>query len=274
MFKDKTFLITGISDRNSLAMYVAKEIVKRNGNVVCVGLGKTPFHLQISDKAEAFLNANYKNFQEAVQSELPENTLTLPIDASQDESVAHVAHLLKEKGIEIHGFLHAIAMDKTIRNKQVKPLSEVSFDEFADTMNVSAYSLIRLTHYLLRQKVLQEASSVVSLSYVAADRVTFHPYKNISIAKAALERITIELAEELGRTHQMRFNAIRFSPYIESKAGNATLTDNDLNTSGKISPLGNALPHDLAMEVVHLFRPDLRITGEIRHVDGGYNKIG
>ncbi len=68
--------------------------------------------------------------------------------------------------------------------------------------------------------------------------------------------------------------AIRFSPYIESKAGNATLTQNDLETSENVSPLGNALPHDLAMEAVHLVRPDLRITGEIRHVDGGYNKIG
>jgi len=41
-----------------------------------------------------------------------------------------------------------------------------------------------------------------------------------------------------------------------------------------MSPLGNAKPMDLAHEIVHLFRPGLSITGEIRHVDGGYNITG
>ena len=31
---------------------------------------------------------------------------------------------------------------------------------------------------------------------------------------------------------------------------------------------------DLAHEVVHLFRKDIRITGEIRHVDGGFSHYG
>ncbi len=272
--QNNTFLISGISDENSLAMYVAKEIIKQGGNVVCVGLGKTEFHTHLSDKAEAFLHDTYTLFEKAVRTELPEGTLYFPMDASLDSSVEKVAQILQEQNIPLNGFLHAIAMDKTIRNKKVKPLSEVSFAEYADTMNVSAYSLIRMTHYLQQKEVLQDFASVVSLSYVAADRVTFHPYKNISIAKAALERITVELAEELGRSKGMRFNAIRFSPYMQSKAGNATLQQEDFDTSNAISPLGNAGPMDLAYEVTHLFRPEIRITGEIRHVDGGYNKIG
>ncbi len=274
MLEGKIYVITGISDENSLAMYIAKEVIKQGGKVICIGLGQTPYHKDLSDKAAKFLDATYEAFEKAVKSELPADTEYYSVDASLDESVANFAKILESKKLQIHGFLHAIAMDKTIRNKEVKPLSEVSFQEYADTMNVSAYSLIRLTHYLLKEKVLQPFSSVVSLSYVAADRVTFHPYKNISIAKAALERITVELAEELGRKEQIRFNALRFSPYLNSKAGNATLNQSDFDTSNAISPIGNALPQDLAYEAVHLFRPELRITGEIRHVDGGYNKIG
>ena len=67
---------------------------------------------------------------------------------------------------------------------------------------------------------------------------------------------------------------IRFSPYMGSKAGNATLELEDVQTSNRMSPLGNANPMDLAHEIVHLFRPDLKITGEIRHVDGGYHITG
>ena len=165
-------------------------------------------------------------------------------------------------------------MDKTIRLKEVKPLLEVTKEEFCDTMEVSAYSLIRLSHYLFKYNILQLDSSICSLSYIAAAKVTFHPYRNISIAKAALERITIELADELGRKNGTRVNAIRFSPYMGSKAGNATLNPEDFETADRISPLGNALPDDLANEVIHLFRPNGRITGEIRHVDGGYNIMG
>jgi enoyl-[acyl-carrier protein] reductase I len=273
LFSGRTFLITGIADKNSLAMFVAKKIRENGGEVVCTGLGVSPFHKNLSEKAAAFLNKNHNDFVEAVQSELGD-TLTAVLDVSIDESIEAFAALMKEKNIQLSGFLHAIAMDKTIRQKEVKPLIEVTKSEFCDTMDVSAYSLIRLTHYMLKYDILQPDSSICSLSYIAAAKVTFHPYRNISIAKAALERITIELADELGRLNRTRVNAIRFSPYMGSKAGNATLTENVVDTSDEISPLGNATPDDLANEVVHLFRPGGRITGEIRHVDGGYNIMG
>ena len=122
--------------------------------------------------------------------------------------------------------------------------------------------------------LLQPKSSICSISYIAAAKVTFHPYRNISIAKAALERITIELADELGRRNGTRVNCVRFSPYMGSKAGNATLTEQDVNTAAKISPLGNASPEDLAYDVLNLFRPNGKITGEIRHIDGGYHIMG
>ncbi len=273
MFDNQTFLITGIADANSLAMYVAKKIIANNGRVICTGLGVSKFHTQLSEKATAFLNTNYASFQEAVAAELGD-TRTEVLDVSLDENIAELAEKLAASHVQLNGVLHAIAMDKTIRMKEVKPLLEITKEEFCETMDVSAYSLIRLSYYLLKHGVLQPDASICSLSYIAAGKVTFHPYRNISIAKAALERITIELADELGRKNGTRVNAVRFSPFIGSKAGNATLTQQDLDTADRISPLGNAHPEDLANEVIHLFRPGARITGEVRHVDGGYNIMG
>lgn len=273
MLKNTTFLITGIADKHSLAMYVAKEILKQGGKVICTGLGVSPYHEKLSDKAKAFLNLTFTDFKKAVYDELGNVDVEI-LDATIDENIDDLAQNLAQRGVKLNGWLHAIAMDKTIRNKQVKPLLDVTKNEFCDTLDVSAYSLIRITHFLLKHGVLQKGASIVSLSYIAAQKVTFHPYRNISIAKAALERITIELADELGRAHDMRFNVVRFSPYMGSKAGNATLNEEDVRTSGKMSPLGNAGPMDLTHEIVHLFRPDLRITGEIRHVDGGYHVTG
>lgn len=273
MLSNTTFLITGIADKHSLAMYVAKEIIKQGGKVVCTGLGVSAHHENLSEKAKAFLNKNFQDFKDAVTEELGDSSVEI-LDVTLDENIDSFARSLSEKNIKLNGFLHAIAMDKTIRNKEVKPLLDVTKAEFCDTMDVSAYSLIRLTHYLLKHKVLQSGASICSLSYIAAAKVTFHPYRNISIAKAALERITVELADELGRSHDIRVNVLRFSPYMGSKAGNATLNEEDVQTSNKMSPLGNAKPMDLAHEIIHLFRPDLSITGEIRHVDGGYHITG
>ncbi len=273
MFSNTTFLITGIADKHSLAMYVAKEIIKQGGKVICTGLGVSPYHNNLSDKAKMFLEKNFQDFKLAVSRELGNSSVEI-LDVTLDENLDSFARNLSDRNIKLNGLLHAIAMDKTIRNKEVKPLLEVTKDEFCDTMDVSAYSLIRLTHYLLKYNVLQSESSICSLSYIAAAKVTFHPYRNISIAKAALERITVELADELGRSHGIRVNVVRFSPYMGSKAGNATLNKKDIEISNRMSPLGNAKPIDLAHEIVHLFRPDLTITGEIRHVDGGYHITG
>jgi enoyl-[acyl-carrier protein] reductase I len=273
MLRQKTFLITGIADEHSLAMYVAKEIKRNGGDVVCTGLGVSLFHKHLSERAQLFLDRNFQDFKTAVHSGLGE-VRTEVLDVTIDEHMEDFASQLAKEGVKLDGFLHAIAMDKTIRNKEVKPLLEVTKEEFCDTMDVSAYSLIRLSHFLIKHGVLNKGASICSLSYVAAEKVTFHPYRNISIAKAALERISIELADELGRNYGIRVNAIRFSPYMGSKAGNATLNEEDLKISNKMSPLGNALPQDLAYEVVHLFRPETRITGEIRHVDGGYHITG
>lgn len=273
MFKNQTYLITGIADKNSLAMYVAKEVVKNGGSVICTGLGISDFHGDLSDRAASFLNKNFEDFKTSITEELGDYRTEI-LDVTLEENVADFAKRLQNDGVQLNGFLHAIAMDKTIRNKGVKPLLDVTLKEYCDTMDVSAYSLIRLSHYLLKYKVLQPGASICSLSYIAAAKVTFHPYRNMSIAKAALERITVELADELGRKYNIRANAIRFSTYMGSKAGTATLTNEDVAKSERMSPLGNASPQDLANEVVHLFRPNGRITGEIRHVDGGYHITG
>lgn len=275
MLNGKTYLVTGIADQNSLAMYIAKAIINHGGKVVCTSLGVSQHHQNLSEKARAFLNSTYEAFTEAVETELGKAVETYVLDVSLDESIQEVCNQLKRtnpKGID--GFIHAIAMDKTIRNKQVKPLLDVNFSEFCDTMQVSAFSLVSLSSAFSKANLLNDDASICSLSYIAAAKVTFHPYRNISIAKAALERITVELADELGRKNGTRVNCVRFSTYMGSKAGNATLTKADVAFSDKKSPLGNARPEDLAFEVLHLLRPKSRITGEIRHVDGGYNIVG
>lgn len=272
--KQKTFLITGISDSGSLATEIARQTQQAGAKIVCSGLGKTEFHAALSDKAQRFLDQNFSDFRQAVTENLGTEVPVFALDLTLDQSIEAFALKLKQQNITIDGFLHSVAMDKTIRRGKVKPLLEVSREEFFSAMDISAYSLIALTRALLRHGVLNRGASIVALSYLGAEKITFHPYKNIGVAKLALERIARELAVELGQSHGLRLNVLRFSPYKGSKAGNATLSDEVVQHAGELSPLGNATPADLAHEAVHLFRPTLRTTGEVRYVDGGYHTRG
>ncbi len=273
--KNCTILITGITDSGSLALAIAKQVKKEGAELVCTGLGLTPYHANLSDKAKSYLEKTYSDFQETIAKELGENTLTLPLDVTIDESINYATNTLASKGIKLNGLLHSIAMDKTIRAGAVKPLIEVTREEFMGAMDVSAYSLIAVSRSLLAQNVLQRNASIVSLSYLGAEKIVRHPYKNVGVAKAALERITRELAFELGQSHNIKVNSIRFSPFTGSKAGGAIQgLQEALEFAEQNSPMGNALPEDLGYEVAYLLRPYGRVTGEIRHVDGGYNIRG
>lgn len=266
------FLITGITDSGSLALASAKQVKKEGAELICSGLGLTQFHSNLSDKAKAYLEKTYSDFQETIFKELGADTLTFPLDVTIDASIDEATRFLKDKGIKLNGFLHSIAMDKTIRAGAVKPLIDVTREEFMGAMDVSAYSLIALTRSMLNQEVLLNNSSILSLSYLGAEKIVRHPYKNVGVAKAALERITRELAFELGKSHNIKVNSIRFSPFTGSKAGGAIQGLKEaFDFAEENAPMGNALPEDLGYEVAYLLRPYGRITGEIRHVDGGYN---
>jgi len=271
----RRILVTGIADESSLALDVARALVDEGAELVCTGLGPTPHHGDLSAAAESYLTRSRESFEKTVRETFGPDTPTLTLDASLDGSLTDLAAEIRSRGLALDGVVHAIAMDRTIRGGQATPLIDVSRKDFLDCLDISAYSLIAILRALLEQDGLRDGASVVSLSYLGAERVMSHPYRNIGIAKAALERITKELASELGRDRGIRVNAVRFSPWSASRAGGSIPgLEDSVATAEARSPLGNATPAALSLEVAHLMRPGVAITGEVRHVDGGYHILG
>ncbi len=270
----RTFLVTGVVDGASLATAVARELVTLGARVVCSGLGPTPHHGELSARARDLLKSTYESFRKTVERELGAAAEARVCDLTIDASVRELATDLAARKVALDGVLHAVARDRTIGRNGGTPLLDVTREEFLECMDVSAFSLVSLLHELLEAGALAPGAGVVALSYLGAERVVAHPYKNVAIAKAALERIVVELAHELGIRHGVRVNCVRFSPYAASRAGGAIpgLAEAAAQSAG-IAPLGNAQPLDLAREVVHLMRPGHAITGEIRSVDGGLHLV-
>ncbi len=269
----RTVLVTGISDGASLATAVAREIQSAGGRVVATGLGPTR-HGRHSERAQARLAASFESFRKTVEEQLGAEVPSLACDLSLDESIEELALQLREREIAIDGVLHAVAFDRTLRQGRAALLLETSREDFLECMNVSAYSMVALLRGLLEAGVLSRGASVVALSYLGAARVVSHPYRNVGVAKAALERMVGELAAELGPACGVRVNAVRFSPYSASRAGGAIPGLQEAERiAGERSPIGNPPPSALGLEVVHLLRPESAVTGDVRHVDGGQHLL-
>ena len=149
---------------------------------------------------------------------------------------------------------------------------DTSLDNFLLTMNISAYSFVAVAQRAAR--LMPQGGSLLTLSYYGAEKVIPH-YNVMGVAKAALETSVKYLAVDLGRDN-IRVNAISAGP-IKTLAASGIgdfrliLKWNELNSPMKrnvtIDDVGGAglyLLSDLASGV----------TGEVHHVDGGYNVIG
>ncbi|MBB3983633.1 enoyl-[acyl-carrier protein] reductase I [Sphingobium fontiphilum] len=149
---------------------------------------------------------------------------------------------------------------------------DTSLDNFLLTMNVSAYSFVAVTRRA--RALMPNGGSILTLSYYGAEKVIPH-YNVMGVAKAALETSVKYLAMDLG-PENIRVNAISAGP-IKTLAASGIgdfryiLKWNELN-----SPLRrNVTIEDVGGAGLYLLS-DLAsgVTGEIHHVDAGYNVIG
>jgi len=139
-------------------------------------------------------------------------------------------------------------------------------------MEISCYSFTSLIKSSL--PILNENASLLTLSYFGAEKVIPH-YNVMGIAKAALETSVKYLAADLGKRN-IRVNAISAGPVRTLAASGISDFRYILKWNEYNSPLErNITLKDVGGAGVYLLS-DLSsgTTGEILHVDAGYNIIG
>ncbi|MDP9057571.1 MAG: enoyl-ACP reductase FabI [Pseudomonadota bacterium] len=149
---------------------------------------------------------------------------------------------------------------------------DTTLDNFLMTMNISAYSLVAVTQRA--RPMMSAGGSILTLTYYGAEKVVPH-YNVMGVAKAALEASVKYLANDLG-PDAIRVNAISAGP-IQTLAARGI---GDFNYILKWNALNSPMRRNVTIEDVGgsalYFLSDLAsgVTGEIHHVDGGYNLIG
>lgn len=148
----------------------------------------------------------------------------------------------------------------------------VSRDGFALALDISAYSLIAMAKRA--EPLMPDGGSIMAMTYFAAEKV-MPDYNAMAVAKAALETITRYLAADMG-PQRIRVNAISAGPIKTLAAAGIPGFRNLLRNFNAVAPLRDQVsPEDVGKAALFL-ASDLStmITGEIMHVDAGYNVLG
>ena len=148
---------------------------------------------------------------------------------------------------------------------------QTSREGFKLAMEISAYSLIAVAN--AAQPILAPKASIVTMTYFGGEKAV-PGYNVMGICKAALDSIVKYLAYDLG-PRGVRVNAVSAGP-VRTLAGRAAGVEDMLGLYEKMSPLGRNVTHEEVGRTGGFLLSDMSdgITGEILHLDCGYNIMG
>ena len=256
LLKGKKGIIFGALDERSIAWKTAQRVVAEGGEIV---LSNAPIALRMGKINELAKECN--------------NAPVIPADAT---SVADLDALF-EKSMEALGgkldfVLHSIGMSPNVR-KSIS-YTETNYDNFLKTLDISALSLHKVLQTAMKLDALNEWSSVVALTYIAAQR-TFPGYNDMAEAKALMESIARSFGYHYGFAKKVRVNTVSQSPTATSAGSGVSGFDAFFHYAEKMSPLGNAPAEDCANFCTMLFSDYTRmVTMQNLFHDGGFSSTG
>ena len=285
--KGRRAFVAGVADDAGFGFAIAKSLVEAGATVV---VGTWPPALNI------FMNLLERGKMDAsrrlASGELLQFEKIYPLDAAYDTydqipedvktskrykdvgdcSVDGVAKRLTsdfgEKPIDI--LVHSLANGPEVK----KPLLETSRSGYLTAVSVSAYSLVSMIARF--GPLMRDEGSVVSLTYMASERVIPGYGGGMSSAKAALESDTRTLAFEAGRKFGIRVNTISAGPWASRAASAIGIIERMVEYVSKTAPLTSPLePTDVGNTAAFLCSSlGSGITGTTIYVDKGYHSMG
>lgn len=196
--------------------------------------------------------------------------VVLPCDVTKDEDIAATFTSLREAWGRVDLVIHAVAF--ALRDELQGRFVNTSRAGFQVALDVSAYSLIGIARAAL--PLLSAGASLLTLTYFGAEKVLPN-YNVMGIAKAALEACVRSLAYDLG-PQGIRVNAISAGPIRTLSSAGISGFKAMLHHHAERAPLRrNVAPDEVARTAVYLCSEMASgVTGEVLHVDAGYNVVG
>jgi enoyl-[acyl-carrier protein] reductase I len=198
--------------------------------------------------------------------------IVLPCDVVSDEQIDSVFAQLGKRWDGLDIIVHAVAYAPA--NELQGAFVDVSTREgFRVAHDISSYSLTALAK--AGRKLMEGRNgALLTLTYLGAER-TIPNYNVMGLAKASLEANVRYLASNLGPAGT-RVNAISAGPIKTLAAAGIAGFRKMLDANERVAPLGRGVSIDEVGNVAAFLCSDLAsgITGEIVHVDAGFNTVG
>jgi enoyl-[acyl-carrier protein] reductase I len=248
----KRGLIMGVANDRSIAWGIAKAAADQGAELAFTFLGEA-------------LEKRVRPLAEQVGSSIVE-----PCDVTDEASIDAVFAAVEKAWGGLDFVVHAIAYSdkEELKGKYV----DTTRDNFLRTLDISCYSFTSVAKRA--QPLMTPGGSLLTLTYYGAERVMPH-YNVMGVAKAALEASIRYLAVDLG-DQGVRVNGLSAGPMKTLAASGIGDFRYILKWNQYNSPLRrNVTLDDVGGAGVYLLS-DLStgVTGEVHHVDCGYNIVG
>jgi len=244
----KNGLVMGVTNQRSLGWAIAQPLAQAGARL-----------------AFSYQGERLRPTLEKLTAEM-EGTVLAECDVTSDGQLdALFATVEREMG-RLDYVVHALAFapPRTFE----RPFVETAREDWRIAMEVSAYSLVTVANRAAR--LMTNGGSMVTLSYLAAERVVPH-YNMMGVAKAALEASMRHVAYDLG-PKGIRLNAISAGP-VRTVAARSIRGFGAMyaEVSGN-SMLGRSIDaEEVGGVALSLLVDELGggVTGETVHVNGG-----
>jgi enoyl-[acyl-carrier protein] reductase I len=193
-----------------------------------------------------------------------------PCDVTSDDEIAAFFDGVREKWGGLDFVIHSLAFAE--RDDLKGKFIDTPRANFAMAIDISAYSLVAVAR--AAAPLMTDGGSIVGMTYYGGEKVVPR-YNVMGIAKATLEHCSRYLAEDLGEQN-VRVNCVSAGPLRTLSSSAISGMRSMLGVVERVAPLRrNVDAAEVAKTTVYLLS-DLAsgVTGEILHVDCGYNIMG
>lgn len=259
LFDGKKGLILGVANDRSIAWAIAEFIMAEGG--VC-GFTHLP------DRPDDARQRNRHRVNRLTEN-LPSAQFLVPLDVNNDEHIKALVDRAASEFGKIDFLLHSIAY---------APLDDLKGETgacsragFKLAMEISAYSLLAVAN--AARGILNDGASIATMTYYGGEKAV-PGYNLMGVCKAALDSCVKYLAFEFG-PRNIRVNAISAGP-MRTLAGTGAGVDEMLILYQQMAPLGRNVTHEEVGRVGGFLLSEMSsgITGEILHIDAGFNIMG
>jgi enoyl-[acyl-carrier protein] reductase I len=251
--ENRTYVVMGVANKRSIAWGIAQALSSAGARLIFTYAG---------ERLE-------KNVRDLAGTLDRDDSVILPCDITNDEEIEATFAQIKEEVGVIHGLAHCIAFAKTEELKG--EYLETTREGFLLAHNISSYSLTAVSK--AARPLMTEGGSILTMTYLGGERVV-NNYNVMGVAKASLDASVKYLANDLGKDN-IRVNAISAGPIRTLAAKGIGDFNSVIKEIEEKSPMRRTVTKEDVGNTALFLMSDLSggITGEMIHVDSGYNII-